>query len=54
LVYEDPPEGDFFAWDRRRFRTPQLLTEAATERSVARITSDLMRDCESRDLVENI
>ena len=49
-----PPEGEFFAWDRRRFRTAQLLTDAAPERAVARITSDLIRHGKRRDLAEDI
>ena len=53
-LIEEPPEGDFFTWDRRRFRTARLLTEAAPERAVARITSDLMRDGESRNVAEDI
>ena len=53
-LIEEPPEGEFFTWDRRRFRTAQLLAEAAPERAVARITSDLMRDGKSRDLAEDI
>ena len=53
-LVEEPPRGDFFTWDRRRFRTARLLTEAVPERAVARITSDLMRDGESRDLAEEI
>ena len=51
---DEPPEGDFLTWDRRRFRAARLLTEAAPERAVARITSDLMRDGESRDVAEDI
>ena len=51
---EEPLEGAFFTWDRRRFRAARLLTEAAPERAVARITSDLMRDGESRDVAEDI
>ena len=51
---EQPPEGDFFTWDRRRFRTARFLTEAAPEHAVARITSDLMRDGDSRDMAEDI
>ena len=53
-LMEEPPEGEFFAWDRRRFRTAQLLTDAAPERAVARITSDLMRTGKRRDLAEDI
>jgi hypothetical protein len=53
-LMEEPPEGEFFAWDRRRFRTAQLLTDAAPERAVARITSDLMRTGKRRDLAGDI
>jgi hypothetical protein len=51
---EKPPEGDFFTWDRRRFRAARLLAEATPELSVARITSDLMRDGDRRDVGEDI
>lgn len=53
-LVEQPLEGDFFRWERRRFRTAQLLTEAAPEHAVARITSDLMRDGTPRDVTEDI
>lgn len=49
-----PPAGDFFTWDRRRFRTARLLTEATPELAVARITSDLLRDGKRRDLAEDM
>lgn len=50
----DPPAGDVFTWDRRRFRTARLLTEATPELAVARITSDLLRDGKRRDLAEDM
>ena len=51
---EEPLEGDFFRWERRRFLAAQLLTGADPEVAVARITSDLMRDGEPRDLAADI
>lgn len=41
---------ELFRWRRRRFRTERLLAEAAPEAEAARLTSDLLRGGEARDL----
>ncbi len=41
---------ELFRWRRRRFRTERLLAEAAPEAEAARLTADLLRGGQARDL----
>lgn len=49
LAQEPIPE-DFFGWRRRRFRTARLMEESFPEAEAARMTADLLRDGQVRDL----
>lgn len=46
--------ADFFAWRRRRFRAVRLLEEAAPEAEARRMTADLLREGQVRDLGDDI
>lgn len=45
-----PAEDAFFRWQRRRFRSAELLREAVPEQAAARRAQDLVRDGEVRAL----
>lgn len=49
-----PPTGDFFQWERRRFRSLRLLEDATPESAAARIAADLRRDGVPRNLYRDI
>jgi len=49
-----PPTGDFFQWERRRFRSLRLQEDATPQSAAARIVADLRREGVPRDLNQAI
>ncbi len=51
---EDPIAPPFFVWQRRRFRSAELLAEAPPEAEALRMTLDLLREGAVRQLPDDI
>ena len=53
-IVSEPPVGDAFSWQRRRFRGLRLLEDQDASLAGERITADLLRDGKARQLAVEI